>query len=197
MFSYRLTDHAELRLPELHHADEIYAIVDKNRAYLRPWMGWVNESHGPDDIKKWINKTYEQLARDDGFQTCIFYDGRYVGGCGFVYMHGPSRRCEIGYWIDEEHQRHGLITMAARALIEYAIDKRNFNRVEIRCDPRNVRSAAVAQRLGFKLDGVLRENTIISGQIVDMAVWSLLAAEWKIARAERTQITDPRAELDR
>src|SRR5262245_3465340 len=131
MFSHRLNDLAELRLPEICHAEEIYAIADKNREYLRPWMGWVNDTHGPDDIKKWIAKVHEQMARDDGFHTGIFHDGRYVGGCGFVYMHGPSRRCEIGYWIDQDHQGKGLVTLAARALIEYAIVQRGFNRVEI------------------------------------------------------------------
>ena len=183
MFSHRLSDRAELRLPELYQAEEIFAVCDRNRQHLHPWMGWIGETKSPDDIRKWIVKVREQMARDDGFQTGIFYDGRYVGGCGFVYMHGPSRRCEIGYWVDQDHQGKGLVTMGCAALIDYAIDRRGFNRVEIRCDPRNGRSAAVAQRLRFKLDGVLRQNTITCGQMVDMAVWSILASEWPDARA--------------
>jgi ribosomal-protein-serine acetyltransferase len=187
MFSHRLSDKAELRLPETYEAEEIFAIADKNRAYLRPWMGWVNDTKGPEDIRNWIIKSREKMVRDEGFQAGIFYDGRYVGGCGYAHMHLPSKRCELGYWIDQDHQGRGIVTMAARALIEYSIEKRGLNRVEIRCDPRNVRSAAIAQRLGFKLDGVLRENTIISEQTVDMAVWSMLSSEWKILKAETTR----------
>jgi ribosomal-protein-serine acetyltransferase len=179
MFIHRLTDQAELRALEHSWAEEIFTIVEKNRAYLRPWMGWINSTTNVDHVREWIKRSHEQMARNDGLQAAIFYDGKYVGGCGFVYMQALSRRCEIGYWIDQDHQGKGLVTMAARALVEYAIGTCGMNRVEIRCDPRNERSAAVAKRLGFKLDGVLRENTVISDQVVDMAVWSMLAKEWQ------------------
>ena len=179
MFSHRLSDRAELRALEFEMADEIFAMAEKNRAYLRPWMGWVNTTKSADDIREFIKKSYEQMSRGDGLQAGIFYDGKYAGGCGFVYMQAQSKRCEIGYWVDQDHQGRGIVTMAVRALVNYAIGTCGMNRVEIRCDPRNERSAAVAKRLGFNLDGVLRENTIISEQVVDMAVWSMLAREWK------------------
>jgi len=63
-------------------------------------------------------------------------------------------RVEIGYWITAEQQGKGFITEATRALIELARQLHGMTRVEIRCDTRNQLSAAIPQRLGFKLEPV-------------------------------------------
>lgn len=64
----------------------------------------------------------------------------------------------------------------------------NAIRVEIRCDPENARSAAIPERLGYTLDGVLRHNRIERGTPRDTMVWSMLAAEFGSSPASAVEV---------
>jgi RimJ/RimL family protein N-acetyltransferase len=66
---------------------------------------------------------------------------------------------EIGYWARTSQTGHGYITEAVNGVVRLAIDTLGANRLEIRCDTKNDRSAAVAKRVGFVLEGTLRCDT--------------------------------------
>jgi ribosomal-protein-serine acetyltransferase len=88
---------------------------------------------------------------------------------------------EIGYWISAKFEGNGIITHSCKALIAYAFNELKLNRVEIRCATENGRSRAIPERLGFKLEGVLRESEWRHTRFYDMAIYGLLQNEWKEA----------------
>jgi len=178
MFSHRLDDRRWLRPVEEADAEELYERVSANREMLGEWMPWAPGAT-VESIGEFIRSTRRQLADNDGFQAVIVQDGRIVGMIGFPRVSWTDRWCEIGYWIDSEAQGQGTITLAARALTDHALDHWKLNRVAIRAGVGNVRSRAVAERLGFTYDGVLRQaERHPDGRYIDLAVYSMLASEW-------------------
>ncbi len=90
-----------------------------------------------------------------------------------------DRRAEIGYWIGKEFEGKGIVTTACREMITYAFQDLRMNRIDLRSMVNNHRSRAVAERLGFKLEGILRQQAILRGEPLDMAMYSLLRDEWE------------------
>ena len=105
----------------------------------------------------------------DGFQCCIRYRGRIGGVIGFYRVDWFHRSVEVGYWLAEELQGRGLVTRACRALVAHAFGSMDVHRVEIRAGVDNRRSRAVAERLGFRHEGTLREAQRIGERFVDLA----------------------------
>ena len=90
------------------------------------------------------------------------------------------RRFEIGYWVRASETGKGYVTEAARLLCELCFGLLEANRVFIRCASTNVKSAAVPQRLGFKLEGKLaNEGVNTSGELYDMLVFGMTPEVWK------------------
>ena len=83
----------------------------------------------------------------------------------------------MGYWLDKEAQGTGLMTRSCSALLEHAFAELDLNRVEIRCAVDNARSRAIPERLGFRLEGQLRQAEWLYDRFVDHAVYGLLARE--------------------
>ena len=103
---------------------------------------------------------------------------------GFVGLAVPSFEAhftpcvEIGWRLAREHWGHGYATEAARALLRWAFDTLDLNRVQAEADTRNVASARVLEKLGFVLEGTLREDCVVNGDVSDSWVFGLLSREW-------------------
>jgi RimJ/RimL family protein N-acetyltransferase len=157
-------------------APMVFATVDRERARLRPWLPWVDRSLGPADTRGFLEAT----AATDG-REYIFGIWAADGFAGAMGLHtDPGHRsAEIGYWIDAAHEGQGLVTRSARALVTVAFGGLGMHRVWITADPRNRRSCAVAERLGFVLEGVRREDTLTDGRFRDTALYAILDREWR------------------
>jgi ribosomal-protein-serine acetyltransferase len=179
MFRFQVDDEIELRLLLAQHAEALYAVMDRNRDHLRPWLPWVDTTNSPDDTRAFIKGGLEQLAANNGCQMGIWVQGELVGAVGFHYWNWNNGRTEIGYWLAEGTQGRGIMTRVCRALIDYAFGELGLRRVEIRAAASNARSRAVPERLGFTLEGAIRQIEHIGTQWDDMVVYGLLAHEWQ------------------
>jgi ribosomal-protein-serine acetyltransferase len=168
-----LTDDRWLRLLEESDAQELYAAIDANREHLARWMPWA-DGQTLQDTLAFIQRTREQLASNDGFQTAVIMDGRIVGMVGFHGVSWDHRSTNIGYWLAESAQGHGTMTRAVQALIEHAFKVWRLHRVEIRAAVDNARSRAIPERLGFVQEGVLRAAERIGERYTDQVVYAML-----------------------
>lgn len=161
-------------------AEEMFALVETCRDYLREWMSWVDSSKGVEDTLGFVDRSEKQYADDNGFQCCIRMEGSIVGGIGFVYVDRVHKRTELGYWIGEEYQGRGIATKAVRALTDHAFSEWNLNRVELLIGVENTRSRAVAERLRFKLEGICRERFWVNDHFRDGAIYAMVRREWTV-----------------
>jgi len=98
---------------------------------------------------------------------------------GYLFWNFDSQQTEIGYWLAESATGQGIMTRCTREFTRYAFETLKLNRVVIRCADTNTKSAGVAERLGYTLEGIARQGTQLHGKFVDLRVYSLLAEEWK------------------
>jgi len=96
----------------------------------------------------------------------------------------------MGYCLDESAWGQGFATEAADALLQWAFDTLDLNRVQSEADTRNTASVRVLEKLGFVREGMLREDCIVNGEVSDSWVYGLLRREWKPLRARSAMPRD-------
>jgi RimJ/RimL family protein N-acetyltransferase len=111
-------------------------------------------------------------------------DGRLIGSSSYLNVDGPNRRLEIGAtWYVESVRRTGVNTEAKLLLLWHAFEALDCIAVEFRTHFFNSASRAAIERLGAKLDGVLRSHQLLSdGSRRDTVVYSILDIEWPAVR---------------
>lgn len=182
MFKLKVDDEIEIRMLEEPDTETIFALVDRNREHLRQWLIWVDRSDTPEITRQYIKDSKRLCENKEAMSAGIWFNGELVGAIGVVAYEWHNRIMEIGYWISADRQGKGIITRAVSALVDYAFNEQNLNRVEIHCATANASSRAIPERLGFKQDGVMREAGLLNGQFVDKVIYSMLASEWKSGR---------------
>ncbi|MGH2915376.1 MAG: GNAT family N-acetyltransferase [Solirubrobacteraceae bacterium] len=188
MLSHRIDARRSLRPYEEADADALQALIEANREHLASWMPWAARQQLEGTLA-FIRSSRAALADNSALELAILVDGAIVGGAGLNRVDRTNRLANIGYWIAADAQGRGTVTAAARALIDHAFDGWRLNRVEIRAGVGNHRSRAVAERLGFEQEGVLRQAELVGDRFIDHSVYAMLAADWQ---AER--IAQPRAQ---
>lgn len=104
--------------------------------------------------------------------------GRVIGTCGFHNLKAEHSRAEIGYELGKEYWGRGLMSEALRAILRHGYEVMNFNRIEAFVNVGNARSVQLLERLGFRLDGTLREYEYARGRFVDQHCFSLLKGDF-------------------
>lgn len=177
MFRFSLNADQALRLFEESDAESLHELIERNRAHLARWLPWA-EGQTLEGTQAFIRMSREQLADNDGFQAAILEHGRIIGAIGFHRVDWLHRSTGIGYWLAADAQGRGTMTLGVSALLDFAFRAWRLNRVVIRAAVENDRSRAIPERLGFRLEGTLRQAEFVSGRYVDHAVYSMLADEW-------------------
>lgn len=168
-----------LRTLSLDDADELFALVEENRSYLREWMSWLDVTTTVEGIRPFIQSCVDGYTNGTSFRWALLVDGTIGGVVGLEDITEMHKRAKIGYWQSQEHQGRGGITDAVRFLLHYGFGERDLNLIEIRAAAKNTKSRAVAMRVGMKLDGVLRQREWLYDHYVDLASYTLLATEWR------------------
>ncbi|MDQ3403514.1 MAG: GNAT family N-acetyltransferase [Actinomycetota bacterium] len=180
MLSAELAEDAELRPLEPWHASEFAAHVVASREHLAPWLPWGSIIVDTETARLFLQSYADRQARDEGRIHGIWVDGVLSGGALFRVFNAAAGVCEIGVWLAPEAVGRGLITKASGVLLDWAFRARGMARVEWQVMTTNVRSVAVARRLGFTKEGVMRQAYPHNGTRHDIELWSLLVDEWKI-----------------
>lgn len=180
MFSHRLNDRLQLRSLQLTDANELFALTDANRSYLRRWLPWLDRTTTSADTRTFIRNTLEQFADTEGVVVAICHDNKIVGIIGYNHIDWANRIGQIGYWLAESHQGQGIMTTACRYFIDYSFATLVLNRIVILCATNNKRSRAIPERLGFTHEGRAREAEWLYDHFVDHEIYALLRRHWAI-----------------
>jgi ribosomal-protein-serine acetyltransferase len=178
MFSCLVRPGVELRLLEERHAATLFATVDRNREYLAEWLPWVDATATADDSLAFIRATLEQFAQNNGFTAGIWIDGALAGVIGTHKINWLNRKVELGYWLAKEFRGRGIVTDSCRAAITHLFLELDLNRVEIHCAIQNAKSITIPRRLGFTLEGTMRESQLCQGRYQDLYVFGMLKRDW-------------------
>jgi len=190
--AYRIeTPRLVLRCYDPADAPGVIAAVTEGLEHLRAWMPWAMDEPTSVEAKAELLRSFRaKFDTDQDYAYPIFAadETRQVGSTGLHRRQGEGV-LEIGYWIVPGLQGRGLVTEAAGALVRVGFEALGARAIEIRCDPRNERSHAVAARLGFTHDATLRRRDLTpDGGPRDTMVWSLFADEYPGSPAARAEV---------
>jgi N-acetyltransferase len=178
----------------LEHRDDLAEAVADGELY-RLWYTIIPK---PEDVEKEIERRLElrKVGTMLPFAIIEKESGKAVGMTTYMNIDAANRRLEIGStWYRKSVQKTPLNTECKLLLLEHAFEKLNCICVEFRTHFLNSQSRRGIERLGAKLDGVLRSNSVMpNGTIRDTAVSSIISTEWPAARANlRWQLEKPRS----
>lgn len=164
-----------IRVPERGEGASMNEAIVESQELLKPWMPFARTVPTVEE-----SEIFTREARLNFFKRTELhmrlYDkvtGDFIGCTGFHNIDWELRNFEAGYWIRSSRAGQGYMTEAVNGLTEYAIRELEANRIEIRCSGRNHKSAAVAERAGFKLDGVLRNaRRGLDGELHDTRIYA-------------------------
>ena len=164
-----------LRRVQTSDAGAVAAAVSTSLDHLRPWMPWATRQAA---------ERAHQLARvaeaDQNWESGLGYvfsvltaeHGTLVGEIA-MHRREDGQSVELGYWIAAGQARRGYATRAAEAMTSVALALPGVTRVEIHCDAANVASAAVARKLGYRLDRIEERRPEAPGESGQLMVWTL------------------------
>jgi ribosomal-protein-serine acetyltransferase len=178
MFRHDLGDGADLRFLELRHAPEFLAFVLANTEHLGVWLEWGHSIQTLEQAQNFIKRGITRYA-DDGLPLVgIWLENRLVGGILFFPLEARAKSTMIGYWLGENVEGRGLMSKAVKAMISFVFDDLDLNRLELQAHVDNHKSRALAERLGFAFEGILREVWTLHGKPVDHAAYAMLKCDW-------------------
>lgn len=155
--------------------------VDESLEQLKIWMPWALYEPTPLAAKvQRLRLMRGQFDLDQDYTMGAFdlKESILIGGTG-LHKRAGTGSLEIGYWIHSGHQNQGYATEISRALTQVAFDYHGVQRLEIRCDPANLASAAVPRKLGFEHEATLKQrDTTPAGEIRDTMIWTLFKADY-------------------
>ncbi|MFJ9086901.1 MULTISPECIES: GNAT family N-acetyltransferase [unclassified Streptomyces] len=171
---------ARLRLRPFTDADaDLLFELHSSTYVMRYWDSppWTE----PARAERFIAMCRKLADEDTGARVAIerASDGAFVGWCGLTGWDPDNRSASLGYCLDDAMWGHGYATEAAHAVLEWAFDMLDLNRVQAEADTRNVASARVLEKIGFVWEGTLREDCVVNGEVSDSWVFGLLRREWR------------------
>jgi RimJ/RimL family protein N-acetyltransferase len=183
--------HASLvPLSRSHHDDLVEAVKDGEL-----WTLWYTKIPTPEGLRADIDRRLELQTQGLMIAFAVI-DGptrEAVGMTTFMNIDAANRRVEIGStWYRKRAQRSALNTECKLLLLTHAFERLNCIAVEFRTHFFNMQSRAAIERLGARLDGVLRQHQIAAnGTLRDTCVYSILDREWPTVKAHLIHRLEP------
>jgi len=185
MLHLKVTETIDLTALAEQDAAELFQAIDENRQHLRTWIAWIDQIKNEATALDIIKAGEHQSRIQQGMVTGIFKGGKIIGIMEMQDWQHDLKKANIGYWLVKKEEGKGIMYQAAGAFLTYLFQQAGLNKVELVHLPENTRSAALAARLGFKTEGILRDALLMNGRLRDKVVQGLLKQEW-LARPETT-----------
>jgi len=178
MYVQQVNDNLLIRMLKVSEKTELFALIDQNRTFLQRWLAWVHQNKSVKDSEQFIKHSFESYANRESLTAGIFYKDTLAGVIGFNSLDFMNKIGTIGYWMGEEFEGKGIMTESVRALIKHGFENLQLNRLQLFAAVENYPSRAIAERLQFTNEGVIRENEWVNGKPMDQVLYSLLRREW-------------------
>jgi len=180
LFKYTIDNLLCLSLFETKDADLLFNLIESNREHIGKWLKFPNITLSADDSKRFIESVRTRFARNEGYWLGIWMEEKLVGSIGFLYLDQENKKTEIGYWIGKEYEGRGIISKSIKVFIDYAFNNLAFNKIEIGVATENLRSRSIPEKLGFKLEGTIRDYEYLNGKYLDRLIYGLKSSEWQV-----------------
>ena len=179
---------ARLRLRRISRSDYDDWLAVFQSPGVIDWLSDFEQAPRPAEIQSIVEWADAVFAAKTGIRWALTLkpDDRLIGSCGFHLLNQAHQYAEIGYELHSDYWRRGLMSEAVGAVMRFCFDSLSLHRLEADTTEGNAASAALLQKLGFSLEGVLRERVFWRGEHHNLWLFSLLEPEYReLVRAGR------------
>lgn len=148
-----VSENIKLEQLKLTEAEVFFGLIDKDREYLARFLPWPNETKSIDDSIDFIKRMIKMRDSGEEYGYAIKYDDEIIGHISLMEI--KSGCPKIGYWIASNYSGRGIMTEAARLFTDFALNIIGLMEVIILANPGNIGSNRVAEKVGYKFNGVM------------------------------------------
>lgn len=167
-----------LSMLSLSDAREIFRVVEENRVYLRKTLPWLDEVNSLDEQISYIYHCISDYELNKGIMYSIISDGDIIGTMGLNSIDYGNRSCGVGYWVSEEFAGKGIATRCCSRLIDHCFNDLNLHRFVLEATVDNIASCRVAEKLGLRLEGVIKDREWLYDRFRDANLYAITRPEW-------------------
>jgi len=168
----------QITLKELELSDvlPVFTAIDNGRAYLGEWLPFVDKTNDVGFTLGFVESYLNSDRKDLTF--AIYVADEFAGLIGLKDTDSLNRKTEIGYWLTAQFQQRGIMTKSCFKLMDYCFNNLDMNRIQLKAGVENNKSRAVAERLGFRFEGIERAGELLTNGFIDLAVYGILKNEF-------------------
>lgn len=164
-------------------AGEMYENWAKDERVTK-YLTWPPHA-SPEKTKKVLEFWEEEYKKADFYQWGMVYEGKLIGSISVVRIDERSEWAELGYCMGYDYWGKGLMTEAARCVIDFLFSQVGVNRITIEHAVKNPASGKVAKKCGMTHEGTKREYFKSAwGEFLDISFWGILRKEWEAAKMQ-------------
>lgn len=129
---------------------------------LKAWLPFAQTVPAVEETEANLREAHIHFLQRESFRFLIFHKETldYVGTCSLQSIDWDIPKCEVGYWIHTKFSGRGYMTEAVQELLHFGFEHFRFKRIGIRCESTNTKSRALPEKLGFDLEGILKNDDL-------------------------------------
>lgn len=145
---------------------------------LKEWLPFAQKLPTLEETEINLRKAHINFLKRESFRFLIFHidTNDFIGAISLQGIDWDIPKCEIGYWINTKFSGNGYMTEAVKALTNFGLYNIKFKRIGIRCESTNLKSRSIPEKLGFELEGVLRNDDLSAdgSKLTDTCYYSII-----------------------
>ena len=146
---------------------------------LRAWLPFAQKLPAVEETEINLRKAHINFLKRESFRFLIFQKAtnEFIGTASLQGIDWTIPKCEIGYWINTKFSGNGYMTEEVKALTDFGLNEIEFKRIEIRCESTNLKSRAIPEKLGYELEGILRNDDLSAdgSKLTDTCFYSIIS----------------------
>ena len=169
------TDRLLVRRYQLSDEDNLYKSARASVSEVFEFLPWCHPDYSRGEVKEWLTKVEARWREAEAYQFAIYDKSNltFHGGCGLELVE-ENPIANLGYWIKSSSIGKGIATEASAGLAMFGIERLKIQRLELIISTKNNKSIRVAEKLGAKLEGTLRNRLRLHEKIHDAHVYSIV-----------------------
>jgi ribosomal-protein-serine acetyltransferase len=145
---------------------------------LKHWLRLFQAIPTVEETEMILRNAHIDFLKRESLRYLIFHKGThdFIGTASLHRINWKIFKCEIGYWIHSYFSGNGYMTEAVSELTNLGFQQLKFRRIEIRCESTNFRSRSIPEKLGFELEGTLRNDDLSAdgSKLTDTCIYSMI-----------------------
>lgn len=157
-------------------AEDLHKAISSSISEMSPWLPFAHEGYDIKESKTWIKGLPAAWKKGESFNfaICDLKTGAIIGGCGINAISWMDKHANLGYWVRSDRMGHGVAVAATKLLAKWSFEAVGMKRLEIVVAVDNARSLRVAEKVGAKPEGVLRNRFDLHGKAHNAVMHSLI-----------------------